>query len=360
MATGTYITTDLLSARFPNTSGFSGNYQAIQEQLQVDLRQWSQQITDVYSALVDLTTEKVDVSGATDRVVGIRADEYARGETKRSIPGTSVAFPLNKYIYAVGWTEDFFEESTLTDLEQSVVAVANAHKRRLRYDLQVALYTATNRSSVPDEFGSNPNLLLNIKALYNADGTVPPENPNSGALFAGTHQHYTASATFAASNIKANVVDNIREHSVASNIMLAIHKDDASNFEGLAATDGWTPAATEGVGEQPRDTQSIMLDESQNDNRFIGRFNGAQVWVKPWAIQNYCAGMDLSGNKALKMRQKERTDLQGLRMVGEFKYTPHVNQIFQAKFGFGVAQRGAAAVHQFSNATYQLPTFPAA
>ena len=34
------------------------------------------------------------------------------------------------------------------------------------------------------------------------------------------------------------------------------------------------------------------LDMSRLDNRAIGIFEGAEVWVKPWMIQNYCFAWD--------------------------------------------------------------------
>ncbi|HEY9463793.1 MAG TPA: hypothetical protein VIR54_11925, partial [Vicinamibacterales bacterium] len=89
------------------------------------------------------------------------------------------------------------------------------------------------------------------------------------------------------------------------------------------------------------------------DNRAIGIFGAAEVWVKPWAIANYAFVCDTTDpRKPLVMRQEE-----GLHLEATIETFPLRADYYEHMFGFGAWNRLNGAVLQFNNASYSAPTF---
>ena len=98
-------------------------------------------------------------------------------------------------------------------------------------------------------------------------------------------------------------------------------------------------------------------------NRPIGIFDAAEVWVKPWMPAGYAFVYDAGASeKPLKMRQEPIPSLQGLRTISPqaagLDAHPLYAEICEARFGFGVYNRTAGAVHEFGvDTTYTDPSF---
>jgi hypothetical protein len=85
--------------------------------------------------------------------------------------------------------------------------------------------------------------------------------------------------------------------------------------------------------------------------------DGAEVWVKSWAIDNYPFVWDAADpNKPLAYRQRAQTALQGLRIAAENEDYPLYARFIEAEFGFSVWTRTNGAVHKTDNATWADPT----
>ena len=78
--------------------------------------------------------------------------------------------------------------------------------------------------------------------------------------------------------------------------------------------------------------------------------------MKPWGIDNYAVVYDAAATpKPLAFRQRA-TGATGLNTVATIALYPWEAEYMEAEFGFGVWNRGAAAVHYFGGGTYTDPT----
>jgi hypothetical protein len=350
LRTGTFDMASLLAQRFVSAAKFGLN--TIADVLAADRQTHNSIVRDMVASFIDVTSDALRISGSTITGRMIKADEFTRAPTQRDLPGQTVGFPMDRYMFAIGWTSEWLKRKTPADLAIAQQQAQIAELLTLRGAIQTAIYTPTNSTFV--DYLVN-NVSLPVKAFYNADGALIPDGPNGQQFNGATHTHYTAAASLLAANITA-LVATVQEHNFRAKPVIVISTTDETAFRGLTGFTAYVDSRLT-LGMPTTLLPADRLDVFLLDNRAIGIFGAAEVWVKPWAIANYAFAYDAgSALKALAYRQEVDGDLQGLRLKETLDIAPLHAEYMETIFGIGVWNRGNGAVHQFNNASYTAPT----
>lgn len=347
---GTYTLADLLAVRFQSVNDFGMN--TIAEALARDLAAHNAIVMDMISDLAVITTDTQGVYGTGVGGEMVEVDEFGRSVTQKSLPGSTVAWPLRLFQYGTGWTAKYMEVATPADLAQKALDAQTAHKKAIRRDIKRAIFGSANYTW--NDFLIN-SVALPVKRFLNADSAIIPTAPDGTTFNAATHTHYDANATLTAAIVTAAITDLI-EHGHGAKVMIAINYADAAAFSALT---GFVAAVPQYV-QIPAYNVTVptgRTDLGNQYNRLLGYFGAAEVWVKPWMIANYfvCWDSQASG-KPLAFRQRTSTTLQGLRVAAQLPTYPLYAEYFEAEYGIGAFTRTNMVVVQFSNGTYQVPT----
>ncbi len=351
---GTYDISSLFDTRFAALSAAEFGFDNINEIFAQQLAFWNGDVTGALAALTMQTIDRQGITGSSTSVRGIEVDEFGRGRTKKDAPGSTVAAPLDRLVYPLGKTSMWLLNAKVADLGQYFQSVQAAHLRDLRQRLKIAIFTSVNRTYLDLNID---NVSLSIKAFVNADGEPIPDSPQDGEVFdPATHDHYLANATLTAAQFQA-LIDTVAEHSVAADLIVVINRADAA---AVSALTGFIPAANQRIevfrNTTDPDVPFVRDDRTKTSDKYIGSFDIADVWVKPWGIANYHFCYDTNAPRPLMYRQHESGAAQGLRQKQTFVLDPITVDFFEALFGFGVMTRTNGAVLQSDNGTYVDPT----
>lgn len=353
--TGTYNLNDLRgSGQIVAEFGVTNALAVLRSQL----ADYEATLNDSMRLLAGVTTERIESSGNSTPGRMVRVDEYGNAATQKSGGSVSRAFPLDCYQFSTGWTEHFEAVATMAQFMQLNDAAMLADTVNLREQLSIALYNNNPRDLTESHVlapyaGSSVFTDVKVKPLYNGDGEVPPASP-TGKKFTGTHSHYLASNGLTAEAVSA-LVQTVAEHSVGNRMVIAINEADAGAFRALPGFAPLLPAAV--LPGANAVTGAGQLDVSQTDNRTIGYLtDGTAVATKPWAVAGYAVCMSLTGERAIKMRQPAQAVLRAFRLKGQEGNTTLKASTWERFVGFGVSNRGAAAVLKFTGNVYTRPS----
>lgn len=295
------------------------------------------------------TRDSVDATGQLLTGEMFEVDEYGRAPTQITGRPGETYFPLRRYQFAAGFTADFLRKRTPADLVAVLENAQAAHRRELIRQIQHRIFSPFNYDF--EDFLADGKV-FNVKAFYNGDGVIPPAGVNMQPMKAD-HNHYMAFSGLTADNLR-QVINNTREHSDSGQVEVhisAVDEGAVRNLEGFApATD--IQVTVNGGGSV---TANRPLDTRNVGNRFIGRFDGVDVYVKPWVYDHYAAAVDM-GSPALGIRHPDDREDEGLRMIGQIATFPLQSDYWGAEFGIGVHRRGGVTVAQFNASQYTDPT----
>lgn len=347
--TGTYDLQSLLSVA--NLSAAAFGIDRIAAILAADLAAHNRIVReDLLSDLADVTTDRQRIAGASSSGDMMEVDQYGKSPTQKEAVAPSLGFPLRLFQYNIGWTAKWFEIKTPADLARSAIGAQTAHLRALRKGIQRAFFQSANYNFV-DRLVDG--VTLSVKRLANGDGFAIPDGPNGEVYVAATHNHYLGEAALSAAGV-TSAINTVVEHEVAGPIRIAISSADETAFRALA---GFTATADPRIILATNANQAEdRLDITRLNDRLIGYFGAAQVWVKPWAIATYTVVYDAGGEaKALAFRQRSQESLQGLTTSAQTEMHPLSAKFMEAEFGVGVWNRTKMAVLYSANATYADP-----
>ena len=352
--TGTYDFNDLASiTASPQEVGLDALLPAFEAELESHNRVAMEIIADFASP----TTEKEGIYGGASDAEMMEVDEYGDAPTQKTGPGGQVAYPLGKKQHNTGWDEEFFLKGSVAEMRTRMIAAENAHKRALIKGVKQAIYTPTNRTVV-DTLGRPKGVTLTVRALLNGDGQPIPAGPNGEPYDGATESHYSAEATLSSDGLRASV-RKVLLKGYDADPRIAINLADSAT---VAALDGFVAAISTNINVTPTTGGVIpVANRGPVGDRMIGTFDDVPVYVKPWAIAGYALTYDAgASSKVLRMRQEPIASLQGLRLINPdesgHKSHPLYARVAEARFGFGVHNRAAAAVHEFgTDATYTAP-----
>lgn len=337
----------LLAAR--NTSVAEFGLENITPVLQRELEVHNALMVDMVSSFAEVTTDRQRVYGAAQGGSMVEVDEYGASPTQRGRGGSTVGFPLRKFQYNIGWTQDWFLQKTPADMAENTLAAEKAHRQAVVREIKRAIYGSANYTYIDH---LTDNVSLSVKAFLNADGAAIPSGPNGEVFVPASHTHYDGEASLTAAFLTA-LINNVVEHGHGGMVKIAISRTDEAAVRALS---GFTAYADPRLVYGATDHTATTVDITRLDNRAIGIFGAAEVWVKPWAIANYIFCWDEAGPKPLAFRQRSNAAVQGLVVASQFDSHPLHAQFMEAYFGVGVWQRSQGAVLMFSNATYANPT----
>lgn len=345
---GVLSVADLLAARFQSVVQFG--YERINQAIQADLAVWNRLVAAVVSEIAETSSERLRAYGTSDSGEMTEGDEFSRPSTQKPLVGTTVAFPMRLHQYAVGWTRKFFENKTPADLALVYLASRKAHKKKVIARFKKAIYLSTNftyRDHLVD------NVDLAVKRFLNADSVPIPEGPNGEVYTASTHTHYLANATLTAA-FASSVVQTVVEHGNGGMVKLIISRTDEAAFRALTGFIAYQDPRIVLATNVSR-IETPRQDITRLDDRAIGIFDAAEVWVKPWAIANYMFAYDQTAEqKPLVLRTRDGQGT-GLRVAADIDAYPLHSQYMEDEFDFGVWNRTNGAVGYFASGTYADP-----
>lgn len=350
LKTGTHDVSSLFATRLAALANFgTQNLAEIQRLLNEELAAHNRVMEDMLSDLANVSTDRFRTYGSTQGGSMQEIDEYGRGATQKEQPGENVYFPLSRFVYPIGWTDTWFDIHVPADMAVAVAAAEGAHRQRVMWDIKNALFKSANYS-VRDHLVDNATLA--VKRLINADSSTIPVSPSGGTFDGSTHTHYVGEASYTAAFLQTEI-DNVAEHGHTADMRVYINKAQETAtraFTGFVAyVDARSLNQTAAIVAQP----GRALDVSAPlDNRAIGLFGGAEVWIKPWVPANYVFIFDAGGPKPLVFRQREQGVLQGLRLKATNRAFPLEAEFFIAEYGLGVFNRTNGSVLYIANATY--------
>ncbi len=335
-----------------NTSVRDFGPERVLEIVRGELATHNELVQDAVSDFALVTTDRQFPVGQGQTGSMYEVDENGRAPTQRDVGSGSLALPMRKFQFAVGWTDMWFDLKSPADLALALLNAEKAHIRRVMYEVKRAIYF-TGNSTFRDFLVDQVDLA--VKRFANADGMYIQEGPNTEVFDATTHTHYAGSATLTDATLLATV-NTVAEHGWTQSLRLYINTANEAGVRALPSFNAYPdPRITLGVNSAR--VESPTLNITRMDNRPIGFFGLAEVWVKPWAIANYYLAIDTAGEKPLGYRQRSQSTLQGLRLDGELRAFPLNSRYLAAEFGIGALRRTKAAIlNVVAGGVYTDPT----
>jgi len=347
--TGTLDITSLLATRFPVTAAAFG-LDTIEKVLANDLAAHNVLVAEMVGEMCEITTDRQRIYGSSANGDMQETDEYGLTPTQKIVTGATVGFPLKLFQYNLGWTAKWLEIHSPADMATAVLAAEKAHKREILRQIKKAAYVSANYTHL-DHLVDNVSLA--IKRFVNADSAAIADGPNGEVFVPSSHSHYDGEASLTAPFLLAEI-NNVIEHGHGGAVKVAISK---TNEAAVRALTGFVAYPDPRIIYRVSDTPGQTLDISRLDNRAIGIFGGAEIWVKSWAIASYYFVWDAEDPmKPLAFRQRDATAMQGLRVAALNNDYPLLAKDMEAEFGIAVWTRTNGAVLYDANATYADPT----
>lgn len=348
--TGLSSIDDLLEIRFRSPLQLGLN--TIAPVLARDLAIHTDLTTNMVSTFSEITDDYRRVYGTSDALEMIEADEFSRAHTQKGRTGSEVAFPMRGYQQAIGWTHDFFKRATVADMAQSQIAAQKGHIIKIRTQMQKAMYVSANYSFIDYR---DTKVSLPVKRFLNADGADIPDGPQGQTFTASTHTHYLATAAVANSDVTALIRTVLEHHSDGQPVMLINQADETT----VRALTGFTPYIDSRLTLNANANQpNKRVNPFTTDNRPIGLFGAAEVWVKPWALASYYLVVDLatSAPRPLVCRVRRGEKKVALTLAAKLDIAPLYAEYMESEFDFGVWTRTNGAILYTGGGAYVDPT----
>lgn len=313
-------------------------------------------LEEMLEPIAFVTTDRIFSYGTSSTMEMRRVDEFGAVDTQKSRnPGQNLGLPLYNHQLAIGWTRKALQNMATQTLAAQFVLANDADVANIHRELKRTLFSSTNNLTYVDRLVDG--VTLEVRALLNADGQFPPLSP-TGDSFPSTHTHYTATTSLTAAAM-TGLVENVREHGVSGQLVLFINRADETAFRALS---GFTPYVDSRIVQPSTATYAEgSLDLIDIDNRAIGIFGPAEVWVKPWVPATYQVCLDMGGaDKPLAIRVRNggfSTGPGALTIAAEHDHFPLRAQWMEREFGMGIVNRERAAIHFSGGASYTVPTF---
>lgn len=345
--TGTFDIGSLQAATL--TSAVEFGFDNIAAIIAEDNRNFSQIVDEMLADIAVTSTDRLRAVGSSLGGNAMEVDEYGQGPTQKDVPGYFVGFPLKRITFPIGWTAQWLKHAKASDLAVRNGIAQGAHLRRIRYELQKAIFTPTNSTFI-DHLVDKAT--LSVKAFINADSSAMANGPNGETFDGATHTHYDGSATLTAAALTA-LINDVVEHRNGAVIRLNINVADAA---AVAALSGFVPLQVPYVSLNTAANQAVeRLDITKADNRQTGWFGVAEVWTKPWVPANYAVAVDVAAPQKPLVKRVEAND-RGIHIAAEIESHPLYANFSEWFYGFGAWNRLAVAVLKFNNATYSAPS----
>lgn len=312
------------------------------------------ELQEALSMFCEISSERLRAYGTSDAMEMRRVDEFGAVDVQKVTGGQSLGLPIYLHQVAVGWTRKALQRITVARLAAQYLAANDADIRNLNREIRRALFKPTNNLAYIDRLVDN--VTLEVRALLNADGQEPPIGPNGETFNGTTHTHYLANAGLTATYLDG-LLDTVREHGVNGDLVLFIARGNEAAVRALPGFQAYTDPRIIPADNTSRAAGN--LDMVNVNNRAIGIYNGAEVWVKPWVPTDYQTVLDLNpSQKPLGLRTESGSLTAGagaLIIAAEHEHYPLRAQWMEREFGVSALARHKAAAGFSNGAAYVIP-----
>jgi len=317
-------------------------------------------VREIVPELCEVSDDQMRRYGGTARMVMEEGDEFGQPDVQKGVTSANMGFPLERARLALGWTRDWLEEHTVADLALQYTLAQQADIIHFQKRIQKAVFNPINNLGYVDHLYNY--LVLPLRALLNGDGQPIPAAADGSPFDADTHTHYTASTGPALTpEIVRGVLTNVVEHVAVGELRIYINRAQESALWSM--TGNFYPFVPENIQQSAASSFALgqNLDQRNTVNRAVGRFDAAEVWVKPWIPPGYIVALDLGapGYKPLVYRTRPGGVNSDLRIRAEHEHYPLRAQTMTRDYGIGVWHRHMMAVHQINSGDglYHAPVF---
>lgn len=355
MPYGTYTISDLL-AMTSGTIAQIGTEEEVWKIFRMSLDTHNRLMMDMVTTFCEFTTRNIIGTGGLAQGEFEELGELDTPRPQKIAAGDNLGIPLRFYGYGRQWSELFLENATPATLAGQYLDVLAADKRNIINQINRAIYLSSNYTSqdirMPDQ------AILNVKRLANADGFPIPPGPNGETYDATTYTLYLARAggALAASDLDG-LISAVASHYVGT-VQVAINQAQAA---AVSALTGFTPALDPRIFQANTVTYAREpLVITNRGDRLIGYFNGAEIFVKPWALANYILAWNTGAPKVLSYRTRTGADNpnSALRPLYRQRGYPLTMDGWGREFGVGCTGRVSAGVLYIGATTYADPALP--
>ena len=319
--------------------------------IEVGLEAHNQQINEMLDLLAEPTTDQLRAYGGPDAMAMEELDEYGTPQAQKISAGINVGFPCKFYGVGLQWTRLYFRGAMASELAAQVTAVMDADVKMIQRDLKRALFTGTNYTF--NDRRHPKKLSLPVKALVNADGAAIPLAPDGTSFNGSSHTHYLGTSGFANTDLTAGVT-TVNEHFLNGKVVIYINIAQEATVRGFTGFTALLPGTL--IGSVNATQVNGTLDVWNTTNRWIGDFNGADVWVKSWVPAGYVLFLHLGSGDKVLVKRTIQADSGDLEVLYEMEEYPLYSKMMGREFGFGVWNRVAAAVLDTGHSSYNAPT----
>lgn len=348
MPFGTLTTLDSLGASATQTvAGFGED--RVFDAITAHLRIHNGIMTEMLAGKAERSSDRLRRYGGVDTMVMEDADQFGVARAQKVTAGSNVGFPLRLKTAGLQWTRKALRVMSLREIDAQVTAMLAADVQAVTTELKRALFLPTNYTFT-DVLVDNVD--LPVKRLVNADSAVIPVGPNGETFDAATHTHYLAAATLTTAALDG-LIDTVREHYNVGQVMVEINKAQETTVRGLTGFAPYTDPRL--INQSTALVAGNRLDITNPNNRAIGLYREAEIWVKPWMPATYLFGMVDGAPKPLVMRTRD--DSSGdLELVANDEDYPLRAERYEREFGVGVGTRTNGAALYIGGGSYVAPT----
>jgi hypothetical protein len=337
---GTLSTLDTLAATQQSIAAY-GEDRAWRE-VEAALAAHNTQMTQMLGLLVERTEDRQRRYGSAASKTMQVADQFGRPQAQKVTAGVTLGFPLFLFEDALQWTRKFTQANgSAQQLAAEFDAILDADRRQVMYEIKAALM-GTGNYTFNDVLVDN--VALAVKRLVNADSAAIPLGPNGESFDGATHTHYlfTAGVALAAADLSA-LVSTVLEHTNRGEIQVWINSAQETAVRGLAGFVADIAAYIVRGGAATADVTDRALDVNNPQNRRIGMFGAAEIWVKPWMPAGYLIAAAVGAGQA-PLVMRTRGGAGELQLIYEDDNHPLRARAYEREYGIGVFNRVGAAV----------------
>ncbi len=327
------------------------------EEIQKHLNAYEAQLTELRSEFSRTTDEFSDIYGGIEEIEIVRGNEFSDPDAVKIGAGITVGFRLDKFEVAQQFTRRSFQTMTLAKLRAQVLAIMTANVKKERYQIQNAIFTATNEANYVDVL-TEKRRTFDVYSFLNADGRPVPVSPVGGQFDPDTHTHF-CSATELTEAVIRETIQNVAEHNTSGEVALYIPRQMDSLVRAMTASGAFNPRRHEDVIPVMPTASGIsmyagfvneVLDRKNIYSRELGSFEGYPVRVRPWVPDQYILAMDTgdTGTKPLVYRTLAGGLYSELGLRFEDESYPLRSKVWDRYGDYSVHQRHMGAVTYIS------------
>lgn len=320
-------------------------------------------LTEQLEMFTEKTTDRARGVGGPATITAKYTDEWGVDDSQKISGAAQLGFPLRKSQVVRGWTNQWMRKHTPADLANQAIGASQADVTKVQAAIRRAVFYPLNTVFVDNLVDY---MSVYVKAFANADGFPIPATPSGVLINAATHNHYAGTTNVWPSvpDLDA-LINNVTEHTSGGKLYLFVPMSLGNYMYAnrTAIYTDFSPLTYPNViyGANLTVGDGVFNVDNPN-NRRIGIYKGAEVWVKPWVPDLVTFSFVAGTQKPIAWRVP--ADLGGdngdFRPVFDDEEFPLACEILEREFGFGVQNRVGGALLSYAgpDTNYVTPAVP--